>query len=80
MHIDTSITRSRGKVYKRVLLRTSYREGEKVKHKTIANLSHESDETIEAIRLALKNKQDIHKFLTSMVEGLLTVSLELNQT
>ncbi len=66
MHIDASVTRSRGRIYKRVLLRTSYREGKKVKHKTIANLSHESDETIEAIRLALKNKQDIHKFLTSI--------------
>jgi hypothetical protein len=31
MHIDISVTRSRGKVYKRVLLRTSYREGKKVK-------------------------------------------------
>jgi transposase len=64
MHLDTAFIRTRGKVYKRVLLRTSYREGKKVKHKTIANLSHEPDETIEAIRLALKNKRDINKLLT----------------
>jgi hypothetical protein len=68
MHIDISFTRSRGKVYRRVLLRTSYREGSKVKHQTIANLSHESDETIEAIRIALKNKDDINTFLTAVAE------------
>ncbi len=68
MHIDISFTRSRGKVYRRVLLRTSYREGKKVKHKTIANLSQESDEVIEAIKVALKNKDDINKFLTTVSE------------
>jgi transposase len=66
MHIDISFTRSRGRVYRRVLLRTSYREGKKVKHKTIANLSQESEETIEAIRAALKNKKEINKFLTAI--------------
>ena len=65
MHIDISFTRSPGNVYRRVLLRTSYREGKKVKHKTIANLSQESDEVIEAIKVALKNKDDINKFLTT---------------
>jgi transposase len=69
MHLDTAFIRTRGKVYKRVLLRTSYREGKKVKHKTIANLSQQSEETIEAIRLALKNKQDIHKFLASIEDA-----------
>jgi hypothetical protein len=68
MHIDISLTRSRGKVYRRVLLRTSYREGKKVKHKTVANLSQESDETIEAIRVALKNKEEINKFLTAVAD------------
>ena len=68
MHIDISVTRSQGKVYRRVLLRTSYREGKKVKHKTIANLSQESEETIEAIRIALKNKSDIHKLLAAAVD------------
>jgi len=68
MHIDISFTRSHEKVYKRVLLRTSYREGKKVKHKTIANLSQESEEVIEALRIALKNKDDINKFLTNVAE------------
>lgn len=76
MYIDVAFTRSRGKVYKRVLLRTSYREGKKVKHKTIANLSDQSDETIEAIRIALANKKDINTFLanssqpTQLTQGL----------
>jgi len=33
-------------------LREGYREGGKVKHRTLANLSHCSDEEIEAIRIA----------------------------
>jgi hypothetical protein len=45
------------------LLRTSFRENGKVKHKTIANLSGQSDEVIQAIKFALQNKQDIQKIL-----------------
>jgi len=47
------------KTYKRVLLREGYREGGKVKHRTLANLSHCSDEEIEAIRIALKMKKNL---------------------
>lgn len=68
MYIDISFTRSSRGVYRRVLLRTSYREGKKVKHKTIANLSNESEETIEAIKIALKNKGNINAFLTTVSE------------
>ena len=45
--------------YTRYLLRESYREDGKVKHRTIANLSHCSPEEIQAIRLALKHKDDL---------------------
>jgi transposase len=48
-----------GKVYKSVLLRESYREGKKVKKRTVANLSHCSEEEINAISYALKNKGTI---------------------
>ena len=41
------------------MLRESYREGKKVKHRTIANLSHCSPDEIEAIRLALKHKKQL---------------------
>ncbi len=57
MYIDTCKT---GK-YVRHLLRESYRDGGKVKHRTIANLSHCSDEEIEAVKLAFKHKKDLSK-------------------
>src|SRR5690349_21823789 len=44
------------KIYKTVLLRESYREGNKVKKRTIANLSGRSEQEINAIDWALKNK------------------------
>lgn len=46
-----------GKVFKTVLLRKSYREGNKVKNKTIANLSDCSEDEINRIKAALKNKK-----------------------
>ena len=59
MYVDTSIARSNGKTYTRHLLRTSFREQGKVKHKTIANLSDCSDQEVAAIKLALKHKKDL---------------------
>ena len=60
MHIVKSKFKSKsGKEYNTILLRESYREGKKVKKRTIANLSHCSPEEIEAIRLALHHKADL---------------------
>lgn len=59
MHIDTSTSRQGDKIYTRHLLRESYREGKKVKKRTIANLTACSLEEIEAIRLALRHKKDL---------------------
>jgi len=60
MYVDTSTVRSpTGKHYTRYLLRKSYREEGKVKHDTIANLSGCSLAEIEAIRLALRHKQNL---------------------
>jgi transposase len=53
----------RGK-YRRVLLRDSYRENGKVKHNTIANISQCSDEEIEAIKLALRYKNNLAALTT----------------
>src|SRR5215471_9464172 len=65
MYVDTShITRS-GKTYTRHLLRESYRAHGKVLHRTIANLSHCSAAEIEAIRLALRHKQDLENLGTA---------------
>lgn len=63
MYLDTAFIKTKSRIYKRVLLRNSYRENGKVKHKTIANLSGQSDETIEAIRFALKNKSNVQQLL-----------------
>jgi transposase len=59
MYLDRSRTTVNGKTYSRVLLRQSYRQDGKVKHRTIANLSACSDEEIEAVELAFKHKKDL---------------------
>lgn len=48
-----------GKIYASVLLRESYREGSKVKKRTVANLTHCSEKEINAIELALTHKHDL---------------------
>ena len=59
MYVDTSQSIQNGKIYKRALLRESYREKGKVKHRTIANISKCSNQEIQAIKLALKHKHDL---------------------
>jgi transposase len=56
MFIDDATLTRNGKPYRRVLLRNSYRVNGHVRHDTLANLSHCSDEEIRAIKLALKYK------------------------
>lgn len=56
MYIETITSQ---KKYITHYLRESYRENGKVKHKTIANISHCSPEEIEALRLALKHKHSL---------------------
>ena len=59
MYVDSATIKGKTKSYKRHLLRTSYRENGKVRHKTIANLSICSEDEIMAIKLALKHKNDL---------------------
>jgi transposase len=59
MFIDSATSIRLGKSYVRHLLRDSYRENGKVKHRTLANLSQCSEEEIAAIKLALKNKGNL---------------------
>ncbi|HZC00099.1 MAG TPA: IS1634 family transposase, partial [Gammaproteobacteria bacterium] len=59
MYVDVSSLRRNGKTYTRYLLRECYREEGKVKHRTVASLSRCSPEEIEAIRLALRHKQEL---------------------
>jgi transposase len=69
MFIDSSISTVNGKAYPRHLLRETYREDGKVKHRTLANLTHSKPEEVEAIRLALKYKGDLAGILASAGEG-----------
>ena len=48
-----------GKTYQSILLRESYRENGRVKKRTIANISHCSEQEIAAIELALAHKHDL---------------------
>ena len=59
MYVDTSYSTQRGKTYCRHLLRESYRDKGKVNHRTLAKLSHCTDEEIAAIKLALKHKGNL---------------------
>jgi transposase len=56
MYIETVSTKRGGRVYTCILLRESFREGGKVKHRTIANLTNRPDDEIAALRFALKHK------------------------
>ena len=60
MYVDSSTIHRNGKSYTRHLLRISFRENGKVKHKTIANISKCSDDEVNAIKLALKHKKNLH--------------------
>src|SRR5262245_21858173 len=59
MYVDTSHITRGGKTYTRHLLRESYRANGKVLHRTLANLSQCSAAEIEAIRLALRHKEEL---------------------
>lgn len=59
MYLDSSTVTRNGKSYTRHLLRTSFRDTGKVKHKTLANLSDCAAEEITAIKLALKHKGEL---------------------
>jgi transposase len=61
MYVDSCTYAANGKKYTRHLLRESYRQDGKVRHRTLANLTHCSDQEIQAIKLALKHKADLHQ-------------------
>ena len=56
MHVATTTRRYRDKTYRTHLLRRTFREGGKVKHETLGNISHLPDPIIELIRRALKGE------------------------
>jgi transposase len=61
MYITSVFTKNKsGEVsHECILLRETYRQGAKVKNRTIANLTHCNPKEVEAMRLALKHKDDL---------------------
>jgi hypothetical protein len=66
VHVD----KSKSGKYVRYLLRSSFRVDGKVKHRTVANISHCSPEEIDAIKLALQHKGDLTPLVSLREEGL----------
>jgi hypothetical protein len=74
VHVATINNRQGGKVYVTHLLRRTYREGGKVKHETLGNISHLPDHVIEMIRDALQGKaflpaEDSFRIVRSLPHG-----------
>ncbi|MGA8135011.1 MAG: IS1634 family transposase, partial [Pseudomonas gingeri] len=53
-HVAEIVRNYKGRVYRTVLLRRTYRENGQVKHETLGNLSHLPPQTIEVMRRSLK--------------------------
>ena len=56
VHVATTRRRHKDKVYETHLLRRTYREGGKVKHETLGNLSHLPAEALELVRGVLRGE------------------------
>lgn len=59
VHVETVTRTYKGKVYKSVLLRRTYREDGKVKHETVGNLSDLSADTIDYIKRRLAGESPL---------------------
>jgi hypothetical protein len=58
VHVATIKTKGRGgRVYTSHLLRRSYREGGKVRHENLGNLSHLPAQVIDAVRAMLAGRE-----------------------
>lgn len=54
VHVATTKRKYKGEVYQTTLLRRSYRQGGKVKHETLGNISHLPPRLIDIIRRGLR--------------------------
>lgn len=59
MHVSTTKRKRDGKTYTNYLIRSTYRDHGKVKHKTIANISHLPHDLIEMISQRLKTDKPL---------------------
>ena len=56
LHVATTSRRYKGKLYQTHLLRRTYRDGGKVKHQTVGNISHLPEDLIDTIRRYLRGE------------------------
>ena len=56
VHVATIVRRYKGRAYQTHLLRRTYRQGNKVLHETLGNLSHLPQATVELVRRSLKGE------------------------
>ena len=70
MHVATTKRKYKGVTYKNYLIRQNYRENGKVKHKTIANITHLPPDLIETIRKRLKEGKPISEEGFSIIRSL----------
>jgi hypothetical protein len=56
MHVVTSTRRHKDREYETTLVRRSYRDGDRVRKQTLANLSHLPPEAIDAVRRVLRGE------------------------
>jgi hypothetical protein len=80
VHVATTKRTYKGKVYQTHLLRRTYRDGDRVRHQTLGNLSHLPSETIELVRASLKGQQfvpagDAFEILRSLPHGHVVATL-----
>jgi len=57
VHVAKIVRRHKGKQYVTYLLRRSYRDGKKVLHETLGNISHLPDRLIDIIRRSLRGEE-----------------------
>lgn len=74
MHVARIVRVYKGNTYVSTLLRTSFRHNGKVKHRTLANLSHLPEHLIDVIRRSLKGEaftaaQDVVQTLETIPHG-----------
>jgi len=74
VHVATIVRKYKGKVYTTYLLRRTYRQGKKVLHETLGNLTRLPETTIDLIRRSLKGEgfvstKDAFRTLRSLPHG-----------
>ena len=77
MYLTVTRKKYKDTYHEQILLRESYREGDKVKTRTIANITNQPKHQIEALAVALKTKKDDPLFNTSTQEQGYTIGFSL---